>query len=81
MNRFHPKLHELVLERFKELGVEVILNDRVKIPEGGFPSDGSTFDVELSSGRKVPADFVVSLNLHSRFLSIFLISPPHLTVL
>lgn len=60
MNRFHPKLHETVAERFKELGVEVILNDRVKIPEGGFPSGGPTFDVELSSGRKVPADFVVS---------------------
>lgn len=62
MNRFHPKLHEMVAERLHELGVEVILNDRVKIPEGGFPSNGQTFDVELTSGRKVPADFVVSIH-------------------
>lgn len=63
MDRFHPKLHRIVSTRFKELGVEAILSDRVKVPEGGFSNDGSRFDVETMSGRKGPADFIVSVHL------------------
>ncbi|THH12756.1 hypothetical protein EW146_g7395 [Bondarzewia mesenterica] len=59
MNKFHPKLHEIVMERAKELGIEVVLNERVKIPASGFPLDGSEFEVELNSGGKLPADFAI----------------------
>lgn len=66
MNKYHPKFHELIMDRCNELGIEVITNDRVKIPAGGFPVDSSArFDVELTSGKKVPADFVVCLDIIS----------------
>lgn len=62
MNRFHMRLHEIVLARCKELGIEVILGDRVKIPSEGFPTDPkSTFEIELMSGRKVTSNLVVSV--------------------
>lgn len=67
MNKYHAKFHELIMDRCNELGVEVITNDRVKIPAGGFPADSSSrFDVELTSGDKVPADFVVRLHQQLR---------------
>lgn len=53
MNRFHPKLHGIIAERAKELDIELVLGSRVKLPEGGFPTDGSTFDVQLVDGRKL----------------------------
>ncbi|KZT30134.1 FAD/NAD(P)-binding domain-containing protein [Neolentinus lepideus HHB14362 ss-1] len=56
MQTFHPKMHEVIMDRCTELGIDVILGDRVKVPQGGFPTDGSEFEVELTSGRKVPAD-------------------------
>ncbi|KAI0264925.1 FAD/NAD-P-binding domain-containing protein [Gloeopeniophorella convolvens] len=59
MHKFHPKLHELIAARAEELGVDVLLNERVAIPEGGFPDDGAEFDVELSSGRRLPADLAI----------------------
>ena len=59
MNRFHPKLHEIVMERAKELDLDVQLGSRVVVPIDGFPNDGSTFDVELVDGRKIQSDFAV----------------------
>ncbi|KAI0050109.1 FAD/NAD-P-binding domain-containing protein [Auriscalpium vulgare] len=59
MNNFHPRLNEIILERAKELGIEVVLDDRVVVPADGFPLDGSEFDVKLRSGRTLTADFVI----------------------
>ncbi|TFY78374.1 hypothetical protein EWM64_g5640 [Hericium alpestre] len=42
-----------------ELHVNVVLNDRVRIPTGGFPVDGSDFAVELASGNRLAADLVI----------------------
>jgi hypothetical protein len=61
LNKFHTRFHDLVEERAKELGIELVLGSRVKVPAQGFPTDGSTFDVELQDGRKIPADFAVSV--------------------
>ncbi|XPS77717.1 hypothetical protein M3J09_009744 [Ascochyta lentis] len=59
MNKFHPDLHAIVQQRFSELGVENILGKRVKLPETNYPTDGTTFDVELTDGTTVPADFAI----------------------
>ncbi|KDQ58130.1 hypothetical protein JAAARDRAFT_129299 [Jaapia argillacea MUCL 33604] len=59
MPTFHPAIHPLLMTRLEELGVEVILGERVKVPEGGFPVDKGEFEVEVGSGRKVGADFVI----------------------
>lgn len=60
MNAFHPRLHEVIMERAAELGIDVVLNDRVKVPPGGYPEDAGRFDVTLTSGRSIPTDFAVS---------------------
>ncbi|KAI9047780.1 hypothetical protein LZ554_008490 [Drepanopeziza brunnea f. sp. 'monogermtubi'] len=59
MNRFNTKLHDLIAERSAELGINLKLGSRVKLPPGGYPTDGSTFDVELEDGAKIPADFAI----------------------
>lgn len=59
MNRFHPKLHDIISERSAELGINLKLGSRVKLPPGGYPTDGRAFEVELESGEKIPADFVI----------------------
>jgi NADH dehydrogenase FAD-containing subunit len=60
MSKFHPGLHSVVQERFDELGVQAVLGKgRVKLPEGGYPTDGSEFNVELHDGTQVPADFAI----------------------
>ncbi|THV06155.1 FAD/NAD(P)-binding domain-containing protein [Dendrothele bispora CBS 962.96] len=57
MNRFHSKLHEIVLDRLGELGIDVVLGKRVVVPEGGFPNDeGKMFNVELVPNPNVPAE-------------------------
>ncbi|KAK4545935.1 hypothetical protein LTR36_002499 [Oleoguttula mirabilis] len=61
MSRFHPGLHEIIAERCKELGVELVLGSRVKLPSTGYPTDRSV-DVELMGGRKIPADFAIVCN-------------------
>lgn len=53
MNRFHSKLHSIIEERAKDLDIELVLGSRVKLPSGGYPTDGTKFDVELVDGRKV----------------------------
>ncbi|KIR26356.1 oxidoreductase [Cryptococcus deuterogattii LA55] len=59
MPRFHPKLHEIVSDRFKELGVHLVTNNRVTVPAEGFPNDGSTFSVTLKDGTSIPAQLVI----------------------
>lgn len=59
MHRFHEGLHMVIEERCKELGVGMRLGKRVRLPEGGYPTDGRMFDVELEDGSRIPADFAV----------------------
>jgi NADH dehydrogenase FAD-containing subunit len=59
MPKFHPQFHEFIAERFAELGVELITGSRVVVPEGGFPSDGSTFAVKLKDGRELQTQLVI----------------------
>ncbi|KAI7139397.1 FAD/NAD(P)-binding domain-containing protein [Hortaea werneckii] len=62
MNRFHPKLHQLIEERCKELGIDLVLGSRVKLPSQGYPTSGEDFEVELLDGRRIPSDFAVICN-------------------
>lgn len=59
MPRFHSQFHDLIQERFTELGIRLITNSRVVFPKGGFPEDGSTFTVDLADGTKVDAQLVI----------------------
>lgn len=60
MSKFHPGLHSIVSQRFSDLGVETVLGrGRVKLPEQGYPTDGSEFTVEVADGTQVPADFAI----------------------
>lgn len=59
MNRFDLKLHDIIEERCRDLGISMKLGARVKIPPGGYPSDGSHFNVELIDGSNIPADFAI----------------------
>ncbi|KAI7333943.1 FAD/NAD(P)-binding domain-containing protein [Hortaea werneckii] len=62
MNRFHPKLHQLIEERCKKLGVDLVLGSRVKLPSQGYPTSGEDFEVELLDGRRIASDFAVICN-------------------
>ncbi|OXG77339.1 oxidoreductase [Cryptococcus neoformans var. grubii Br795] len=59
MPKFHSKLHEIISNRFKELGVNLVTNNRVSVPAEGFPNDGSTFSVVLKDGTSIPAQLVI----------------------
>ncbi|EMC93590.1 hypothetical protein BAUCODRAFT_26843 [Baudoinia panamericana UAMH 10762] len=59
MNAFHPQLHEIVRKRCEELGIAMKLGSRVKLPPGGYPTDGSSFTVDLEDGTQLPADFAI----------------------
>ncbi|KAF8857468.1 FAD/NAD-P-binding domain-containing protein [Acephala macrosclerotiorum] len=59
MNKFDPRLHNIIAARCKELGIQLRVGSRVKLPPGGYPTDGSKFDVELEDGSKIPADFAI----------------------
>lgn len=63
MHKFHPKLHDLISARAEELGINMVLNERVKVPADGFPDDGSEFGVDLLSGSRLRADLVVCTSL------------------
>ncbi|KAF8195725.1 FAD/NAD-P-binding domain-containing protein [Mycena galopus ATCC 62051] len=61
MNRFHPELHNVIMKKLEDHGIDVILGQRVKVPEGGhFPISGPAYDVELADGRLIPADIAIS---------------------
>lgn len=59
MNRFHTGLDEIVKQRFEDLGINLKLGSRVKLPESGYPTDGKTFNVEFEDGSSIPADLAV----------------------
>lgn len=59
MTRFHSKLHDIVVARFKELGIEFVVGDRAIVPAEGFPVEEGEFDVVLQSGKKIATDFAV----------------------
>lgn len=59
MPSFHPRLHEIIQKRFDDLGVRLITGSRVKIPSGGFPNDGNTFDVQLTNGTTESTELVI----------------------
>ena len=62
MNRFNSALHDIIAERCRDLGIQMILGSRIKLPEQGYPTDGRDFIVELEDGSNVPADFAVSFH-------------------
>lgn len=59
MNRFHKALDGIVRKRCEELGVQLVTGQRVVMPEQGFPTDGTPTEVQLTDGRKIPADLVI----------------------
>lgn len=59
MPRFHSQFHDIIAERFSELGVDLVLNNRVVIPDGGFPEDGRTFNVQLKDGSEIETQLVI----------------------
>ena len=59
MNKFDSRFHDIIAERFRELGVEMALGSRVKLPAEGYATDGSLFNVELENGTAIPADFAI----------------------
>ncbi|KAJ5808992.1 hypothetical protein N7474_010261, partial [Penicillium riverlandense] len=59
MPNFHHQLHELIKERFDELGVRLITGSRVIIPSEGFPGNGGPFQVQLTNGTTESTDFVI----------------------
>jgi NADH dehydrogenase FAD-containing subunit len=63
MNKFVPKFHDLIAERCAELGINMKLGSRVKLPPGGYPTDGGIFDVEVEDGTSIPADFAVTKSI------------------
>ncbi|BGP35690.1 hypothetical protein JCM10296v2_007542 [Rhodotorula toruloides] len=58
--RFHPALHDLVLRRMEELGLEVVLGARAEVPREGWEGIGRVEGgvVRLVDGREVEADYV-----------------------
>ncbi|CAP65249.1 uncharacterized protein PODANS_5_4850 [Podospora anserina S mat+] len=60
MPAYHPSLSDLIKSRFAELGVNLITESRVVIPERGFPLTAQPTDVHLQDGRTLTADFVIT---------------------
>lgn len=60
MPQYHSKLHELIKERFDELGINFITGSRIKVPDTGFPST-TPFPVQLTDATILPSkyDFVI----------------------
>ncbi|KAL4776958.1 hypothetical protein BDW60DRAFT_203059 [Aspergillus nidulans var. acristatus] len=60
MPQYHPRLHELIKERFDELGIKFITGSRVKVPSSGFPRT-TPFTVQLTDGTVLPSqyDFII----------------------
>ncbi|KAJ7583853.1 FAD/NAD-P-binding domain-containing protein [Mycena floridula] len=58
LNRFHPKLHDIVMGKLKASGIQVILRQRVSIPENGFPT-GSAFRIPLTNGEVLQTNLAI----------------------
>jgi NADH dehydrogenase FAD-containing subunit len=78
MSKFHPGLHSIVKERANELGVNLVLGRRVKLPKEGYPVNKGGFDVELVDGTKIAADLAVGVTLSIRERRLANPRPDHL---
>lgn len=56
---YHRRMHDEVARRLEELGVEVVLGERVGLPSEG-EERGGLRKMKLSSGREVEYDLLVS---------------------
>lgn len=59
MHQFHRDFHAILKVAFDQQGIRLITNTRAKVPEKGFPNDGSQFTVDLTNGEQVETDFVI----------------------
>ncbi|KAG5656001.1 hypothetical protein KAF25_001571 [Fusarium avenaceum] len=59
MQLYHEKMDAIIRDRLQELGVDVITGTRAVLPSKGFPTDGSSFELELNNGRKIQTDLVI----------------------
>ncbi|EPQ27627.1 uncharacterized protein PFL1_04765 [Pseudozyma flocculosa PF-1] len=61
MNKYHQDLHNLVMARFGEAGIETILSSRVHLPSppAAFSGGGRTHMLPLSSGSSVSGDLIL----------------------
>ncbi|KAE8389618.1 hypothetical protein BDV23DRAFT_172948 [Aspergillus alliaceus] len=59
MPGFHEGLHNLVKERFDELGIKFVTGSRVKIPSEGYPKHRGLFNVELTNGTQLSTEFMI----------------------
>ncbi|KAE8151567.1 hypothetical protein BDV25DRAFT_152456 [Aspergillus avenaceus] len=59
MPGFHGELHNVVKQRFDELGIKFVTGSRVKVPAEGFPAQGGPFNVELTNGTQLSTEFVI----------------------
>ena len=66
---FHPLLHKLISSFAEELGIKVVFDGRVQVPEDGFPIDSTKFDADLLSRSSLRADLVVRALVASRLTS------------
>jgi apoptosis-inducing factor 2 len=59
MPKFHDKLHDLIKQRFDELGVKMVTGARVVVPPDGFSDTQGPSTVHLSNGSSLSTDFVI----------------------
>ena len=66
---FHLLLHKLISSFTEELGIKVVFNRRVQVPEDDFPIDSTEFDANLLIRSSLHADLVVHTLVASRLTS------------
>jgi NADH dehydrogenase FAD-containing subunit len=60
MPAFNRKLHDIIAQRFADLGINFLTGRRVRIPQTQTPGSPQPTDVELSDGTRIPADLVIA---------------------
>ncbi|KAG8865304.1 hypothetical protein FRB96_000194 [Tulasnella sp. 330] len=60
MPKFDPRFHDIIKARCDELGIKMMLSNRVVgIPPNGFPNDGSEFTISLSDGSSITTQLAI----------------------
>lgn len=59
MSRFDTRLHDIIEERARELGIDLVLGKRVAIPIEGYPKAGP-YNVILQDGTAIPTDLAIT---------------------
>ncbi|KAG8671962.1 hypothetical protein FPOAC1_005221 [Fusarium poae] len=80
MQLYHPKMDAIIRDRLQELGVDVVTGARANIPQDGFPTDGSEFELELKDGRTLSTNLVIPATgqtPNSQFLQDLQPTPGH----